>query len=166
MGAFYRFEIVIDNVTNDREYASSRRANGDEGQDRRDERPACRRRGPHFRREEERRRIPFVLLAAVLALLLASCGGNDESADEGAGGTSTSGSTSGGEAVTIDWWHIQNTDPGLPVEDGRRRVHGGPPQRHDQDHVAGERGVQDQARRRDLRRATRPTCSSPGVAAC
>ena len=36
------------------------------------------------------------------AMLIAACGGDD-------GGSSGSGSS--GKAVTIDWWHIQNTDP-------------------------------------------------------
>ena len=42
---------------------------------------------------------------------MAACGGSDESADEGAGATTTSG----GEPVTVDWWHIQNSDPGLSL---------------------------------------------------
>ena len=62
-------------------------------------------------RRRGRRRIRLVLLAAALALLPAACGGNDESADEGAGTTTASG----GEAVTVEWWHIQNSDPGLSL---------------------------------------------------
>jgi raffinose/stachyose/melibiose transport system substrate-binding protein len=51
------------------------------------------------------------LLVGVAALLAASCGGDDESSDaetpdEGAGS---------GEPVTIEWWHIQNNDPGLSL---------------------------------------------------
>jgi len=52
--------------------------------------------------------VPF---AAALALLLAGCGGDGDSADEGAGATTASG----GEPVTIEWWHIQNSDPGLSL---------------------------------------------------
>ena len=62
-------------------------------------------------RRRSRLRVPLVLLAAALALLLASCGGNDEAADEGAAATTASG----GEPVTIEWWHIQNADPGLSL---------------------------------------------------
>ena len=62
-------------------------------------------------RRKRRLRLQLVPVAAALALLLAACGGNDESADEGAGDTTTSG----GEAVTVDWWHIQNSDPGLSL---------------------------------------------------
>ena len=62
-------------------------------------------------RRKRRLRLLLVPIAAALALLLASCGGNDESADEGAGDTTTSG----GEPVTVDWWHIQNSDPGLSL---------------------------------------------------
>ena len=52
--------------------------------------------------------LPF---AAALVLLLAACGGSDDSANEGAGATTSSG----GEPVTIEWWHIQNSDPGLTL---------------------------------------------------
>ena len=62
-------------------------------------------------RRKRRLRLQLVPIAAALALLLAACGGNDESADEGAGDTTTSG----GEPVTVDWWHIQNSDPGLSL---------------------------------------------------
>ena len=51
--------------------------------------------------------LPF---AAALVLLLAACG-SDDSADEGAGATTASG----GEPVTVEWWHIQNSDPGLTL---------------------------------------------------
>jgi raffinose/stachyose/melibiose transport system substrate-binding protein len=51
--------------------------------------------------------LPF---AAALVLLLAACG-SDDSANEGAGATTSSG----GEPVTIEWWHIQNSDPGLTL---------------------------------------------------
>ena len=62
-------------------------------------------------RRKRRLRIWLVPLAAALALLLASCGGSDDSANEGAGATTASG----GEPVTIEWWHIQNSDPGLTL---------------------------------------------------
>jgi raffinose/stachyose/melibiose transport system substrate-binding protein len=44
----------------------------------------------------------------VAALLAASCGGDDDdgSSGEGAGAN---------EPVTIEWWHIQNNDPGLSL---------------------------------------------------
>jgi len=63
-------------------------------------------------------------LLAILVLLVAACG--DGTADEttttgepgattttGAGATTTSGASA--EPVTIEWWHIQNTDPMMTV---------------------------------------------------
>ena len=51
------------------------------------------------------------LLVGVVALVAASCGGDDDTSDaESSGGESGSG-----EPVTIDWWHIQNNDPGLSL---------------------------------------------------
>jgi raffinose/stachyose/melibiose transport system substrate-binding protein len=62
---------------------------------------------------------------AVLGLAVAACGGDDDDdsagADESADGTSApapgtdaaSTDAPSGEPVTIDWWHIQNSDPGL-----------------------------------------------------
>ncbi len=78
--------------------------------------------------EKARRRA--VALLAILAILAASCGGGSDTAegDTEAGGDDTSttsaeessgdeGSdeeaTSGGDPVTIEWWHIQNADPGM-----------------------------------------------------
>jgi raffinose/stachyose/melibiose transport system substrate-binding protein len=51
------------------------------------------------------------LLVGMAGLIAASCGGDDDdSASESEGGTSGSG-----EPVTIEWWHIQNNDPGLSL---------------------------------------------------
>jgi len=45
-------------------------------------------------------RLAVAALAAT-AMLLAACGGDDSSSE----------GSSSGKSVTIDWWHIQNTDP-------------------------------------------------------
>ena len=55
---------------------------------------------------------------AALGLVLAACGSDDsDGGDDAASGDSsaTDETTAGGdgEAVTIEWWHIQNNDPGL-----------------------------------------------------
>ncbi len=57
------------------------------------------------------------LLVGAVALVAAACGGDDDDDDAAA---PTAGATSGseapaGEEVTIDWWHIQNNDPGLAL---------------------------------------------------
>jgi raffinose/stachyose/melibiose transport system substrate-binding protein len=49
------------------------------------------------------------LLVGGAALFAASCGGDD---DDEAQDASASGS---GDPVTIEWWHIQNNDPGLSL---------------------------------------------------
>ncbi len=53
-------------------------------------------------------------LVAALGLAVAACGSDD---DGGAADTADPGTTDpadgGGEAVEIDWWHIQNNDPGM-----------------------------------------------------
>jgi raffinose/stachyose/melibiose transport system substrate-binding protein len=59
-------------------------------------------------RRVRNRLLPF---AVALALLLAACGGDGESDNEAAADTSASG----GEPVTVQWWHIQNSDPGLSL---------------------------------------------------
>src|SRR3954469_19234652 len=46
--------------------------------------------------------------AAAAALLVAGCGGGDDSSPKS---SSSSGASSSGKPVTINWWHIQNTDP-------------------------------------------------------
>src|SRR3954469_14754022 len=46
--------------------------------------------------------------AAAAALLVAGCGGGDDSSPKS---SSSSGASSSGKPVTIEWWHIQNTDP-------------------------------------------------------
>jgi raffinose/stachyose/melibiose transport system substrate-binding protein len=51
-----------------------------------------------------------VALGAAAALLLAGCGG-------GGGDKNSSSSSGGSKKVTINWWHIQNTDPLRPVWD-------------------------------------------------
>ena len=51
------------------------------------------------------------LLVGVVALVAASCGGDDDSSDA----ESSGGGSGSGEPVTIDWWHIQNNDPGLSL---------------------------------------------------
>ncbi len=66
------------------------------------------------------RRRALVLVAA-LGLLAAACGSDDDSSsDDAATATDApSGTTAGteaaddGDAVEIDWWHIQNNDPGM-----------------------------------------------------
>src|SRR3954453_15583588 len=45
---------------------------------------------------------------AAAALLVAGCGGGDDSSSKS---SSSSGASSSGKPVTINWWHIQNTDP-------------------------------------------------------
>src|SRR4051794_28413912 len=44
--------------------------------------------------------------ALVAALLVAGCGGGDDSSSN-----PSSGASSSGKPVTINWWHIANTDP-------------------------------------------------------
>src|SRR5262245_26487384 len=46
--------------------------------------------------------------AAAAALLVAGCGGGDDSSSKS---SSDSSASSSGKPVTINWWHIQNTDP-------------------------------------------------------
>lgn len=72
-------------------------------------------------------RTKLLLIFAVLALIVAACGGGggDTTDSTGAPDTTTGGdetSTTGGstdttegapEPVTIEWWHLQNNDPGL-----------------------------------------------------
>ncbi|HEY8546151.1 MAG TPA: extracellular solute-binding protein, partial [Acidimicrobiales bacterium] len=64
----------------------------------------------------QRRFARRALLIGGAALLAVSCG------DDGDGGSSTDAasgddgaSESSGEDVTIEWWHIQNNDPGLSL---------------------------------------------------
>jgi raffinose/stachyose/melibiose transport system substrate-binding protein len=51
-----------------------------------------------------------VALGAAATLLLAGCGG-------GGGDNNSSSSSGGSKKVTINWWHIQNTEPLRPVWD-------------------------------------------------
>src|SRR3954451_20148631 len=44
---------------------------------------------------------------AAAALLVAGCGGGDDSSSK----SSSSSASSSGKPVTINWWHIANTDP-------------------------------------------------------
>jgi raffinose/stachyose/melibiose transport system substrate-binding protein len=50
-----------------------------------------------------RRRFGRTALLVVAALVVASCGGDDDASETGSGS---------GKQVTIEWWHIQNNDPG------------------------------------------------------
>ncbi len=52
------------------------------------------------------------LLVGVAALVAASCGGDD---DDTSDAESSDGESGSGEPVTIEWWHIQNNDPGLSL---------------------------------------------------
>jgi raffinose/stachyose/melibiose transport system substrate-binding protein len=54
------------------------------------------------------------LLVGAAALVAASCGGDDDDGASGTGG-SGDGESGSGEPVTIEWWHIQNNDPGLSL---------------------------------------------------
>jgi len=51
-----------------------------------------------------------VALGAAATLLLAGCGG-------GGGDKNSSSSGGGSKKVTINWWHIQNTEPLRPIWD-------------------------------------------------
>ncbi len=46
--------------------------------------------------------------ATAAALVVAGCGGGDDSSPKS---SSSSGASSSGKPVTINWWHIANTDP-------------------------------------------------------
>ena len=61
--------------------------------------------------------------------------------------------------------HPEQRPGQVAVAGARRRIHGGAPEREDQDHGPRERGLQGQARDRRCQAATRPTCSSRGAAA-
>jgi raffinose/stachyose/melibiose transport system substrate-binding protein len=52
------------------------------------------------------------LLVGVVALVAASCGGDDDDASDAESSDAEAGSD---EPVTIEWWHIQNNDPGLSL---------------------------------------------------
>src|SRR5262245_46061839 len=64
-----------------------------------------------MRRSFFRTALPIGVAAALFA---ASCGGDDDSSDASGGGDDTGGGSSD-EPVTIEWWHIQNNDPGLSL---------------------------------------------------
>jgi raffinose/stachyose/melibiose transport system substrate-binding protein len=56
-----------------------------------------------------------LLVGVAASLIAASCGGDDDSSDAGTG-TEGGGEAAGSdEPVTIEWWHIQNNDPGLSL---------------------------------------------------
>jgi raffinose/stachyose/melibiose transport system substrate-binding protein len=58
----------------------------------------------------------FIVLLAAMALVAAACG--SEEAGDGDGAEQPGGETppqSTGEPVTIEWWHIQNNDPGKSI---------------------------------------------------
>lgn len=52
------------------------------------------------------------LVVGVMALVAAACGGGDDGATTGGEAPTDDAS---GEPVTIEWWHIQNNDPGLSL---------------------------------------------------
>jgi raffinose/stachyose/melibiose transport system substrate-binding protein len=54
------------------------------------------------------------LLIGVAGLIAASCGGDDDSSSSGTSEPADEASGSD-EPVTIEWWHIQNNDPGLSL---------------------------------------------------
>jgi raffinose/stachyose/melibiose transport system substrate-binding protein len=61
-----------------------------------------------------------MVLLAVMALVAAACGEDEEPSGGGGDGetggtTAATGETSTGEPVTIEWWHIQNNDPGKSI---------------------------------------------------
>ena len=56
----------------------------------------------HFRRN--------MAVAVSLAMVVAACGGDDDDSDASADRPSGSD-----EPVTIEWWHVQNNDPGLSL---------------------------------------------------
>jgi raffinose/stachyose/melibiose transport system substrate-binding protein len=83
-----------------------------------------------MKRIHARRRRATIALLAGLSLIAAACGDDDDDdaaesapADDtgesaaveetGAAATSAPASAAAGEQVEIDWWHIQNLDPGL-----------------------------------------------------
>ena len=99
------------------------------------------------------RRRALVLVAA-LGLLAAACGSDDDSSsDDAATATDApSGTTTGteaasdGETVEIDWWHIQNNDPGMADWQNMADAYMAEnPEREDQHHRDGERSVQGRA---------------------
>ncbi|WP_285774175.1 extracellular solute-binding protein [Microtetraspora sp. NBRC 13810] len=55
-------------------------------------------------------------LFAVAALLLSGCGGGGDGGGDGGGNQA-----GGAETTTIEWWHIQNIEPMLPVWDAMAR---------------------------------------------
>ena len=87
-----------------------------------------------MKRTNSHRRRGAIALLAGLALIAAACGDDDDDAAESAPASDTGGAAetattapaadsapaaessapaeSGGEPVTIEWWHIQNNDPG------------------------------------------------------
>ncbi len=64
-----------------------------------------------MRRSFFRTALPIGVAAALFA---ASCGGDDDSSDSASDADGGDASSSD-EPVTIEWWHIQNNDPGLSL---------------------------------------------------
>ena len=95
-------------------------------------------------------------ILAILALVLAACGGGGtgEDATTTTGGavtettaaeaaTTTAAAEEPAEEVTIEWWHIQNTDPMMTLwQDMANEFMEANPNVTDQHHSDGERGVQ------------------------
>jgi raffinose/stachyose/melibiose transport system substrate-binding protein len=62
-----------------------------------------------------RRRFSCTALLVVAALVAASCGGDDDDATASGSGSGDDEAARSDEPVTIEWWHIQNNDPGLSL---------------------------------------------------
>ncbi len=98
----------------------------------------------------------LLALASVLTLAAASCGSDDNdnggaADDTTSGGATTAapdtagstGATDSGKPVTIDWWHIQNNDPGKADWQAMADAYTtAASERHHQDQRARERGLQ------------------------
>ena len=86
-------------------------------------------------------------VVAAAALVVAGCGGADDDPSSSAATKSSDG------PVTIDWWHIQNNDPMKTIwADAAKQYMADHPNVNDQDHGAGERGLQVQADHHDAGR--------------
>jgi raffinose/stachyose/melibiose transport system substrate-binding protein len=55
----------------------------------------------------------LLVLLAVVALLAAACGDSSSDTTEGTDDTTTTAASA--DPVVIDWWHIENNDPGLSI---------------------------------------------------
>ena len=82
----------------------------------------------------------------------------------GCGGDSDGGSSDG--TTTVEWWNISTTEPGRRLGGHRQGVRGRAPQRQDQDHRLENEAFKAKLTTAHPVRATRPTSSRPGAAAC